>query len=195
MTERPIGEDQTPANQMGTSSSTQGSGGISLFDPVINPIMRRKKLKDMVAKAILKASSRHTEQDKTDERRHQEETALRLQEQEREYEAARGRNKEVAKTIKAVKQRVQWDPQLPESRVAQAMREADELVAEIKGTEQRTYKLGELMSSERSYRSTVCGHCFCVGFCLQEMTQWERKPRRRTLGEVTVYIPENQRLH
>ena len=42
-------ESAVPANLMGASSSTQGTGGIDTFDPLLGiPVLKRKKLKDII---------------------------------------------------------------------------------------------------------------------------------------------------
>lgn len=49
-------ESLVPANSMGASSSTQGTGGIDTFDPLLRtPVLKRKKLKDIIGpKTLLK---------------------------------------------------------------------------------------------------------------------------------------------
>lgn len=41
-------ESAVPANQMGASSSTAGTGGIDTFDPKLGGILKRKQLKDII---------------------------------------------------------------------------------------------------------------------------------------------------
>jgi hypothetical protein len=47
-------ESLMPANVMGGSSSTQGTGGIATYDPLMGIGMRHKKLKDIIGRTSLK---------------------------------------------------------------------------------------------------------------------------------------------
>ena len=47
-------ESVVPANIMGASSSTHGTGGVDTFDPLLGmPVLKRKKLKDITGKIAL----------------------------------------------------------------------------------------------------------------------------------------------
>lgn len=58
-----IGEEMTsaiPANAMGASSSTQGTGGIDIYDPLMRAgeTLKRKKLRDIIGSSAMKKDKR-----------------------------------------------------------------------------------------------------------------------------------------
>lgn len=59
--DKPISETESavPANVMGASSSTHGTGAIDTFDPLLGtPILKRKRLKDIVGSMPLTKSKK-----------------------------------------------------------------------------------------------------------------------------------------
>jgi len=45
-------ESAVPANAMGSSSSTAGSGGVSTYDPMLKPPEDKKKLRNIIPKKL-----------------------------------------------------------------------------------------------------------------------------------------------